>query len=731
MSATDDVRLERVFGRDRLRMATGSHVEVFREAAAPGERRRYTKRFLATGDGDFRQWTEREWRILALLFGNGVKGIPEVVRFDLGAGDGTSFVQTWDAGPTVDQWATLIPVVRDGRTRASVFEDCAHWFALAHHCLRVLADVHRLRLVHLDLKADNVCIPHDPPQLDPRRPGTMVRPVFERLALIDFAFSLVSGERLATPLPIGAERSYAYQSPRLLAALDAGRQGDLGPTQRLDWRCDLHALAAMLERYLPSVQSDGTDGWTRQRRDHAALLVERLRACHDTDPPEVDCHDRLLSWSVEPLRDPALMQSLARGWTLAEQAPPAATVTTAPTPMTRLAPPVRPPVASTHATGDAAADAAAAVPRPDLARTRTPLPVAPAARRRGKALALALLAGVAGGGAWLATRDAPVAPPAVTASKPAQKPPPPRVNEPAARAARREGDSTSAPSKPPGAGPATQARTTERTKAEDPAKDDRKNDRGTDERKDERKDDRGPDAERDPPPPTANAQEPKARELLSSVLPKAAAAVDPAVAEVLLAAANAHGQWQDRDVQRAAASRIPAVEVPGVDVDADAARRLNAQALRAYWDAKQPAEALRLQRQAYAAHPLDPEIVGNLAFYHLRTDPPDPRRARQLALQALGVRGRGFPAGRVEDWTALGVASALAGRSYDAEHAFLVVLALNPQVDKSCRTAVGSVQAYGAALEPAARALLARVHARGRSGESAWCAWPPDFAQGR
>ena len=37
--------IERVFGRGRLQMVTGNHVEVFREEAAPGERRRYTKRF--------------------------------------------------------------------------------------------------------------------------------------------------------------------------------------------------------------------------------------------------------------------------------------------------------------------------------------------------------------------------------------------------------------------------------------------------------------------------------------------------------------------------------------------------------------------------------------------------------------------------------------------------------------------------------------------------------------
>ena len=65
--------IDRVFGRGRLQMVTGDHVEVFREASLPGERRRYTKRFLTTPDGDFREWTEREWRILARLIGHGIK----------------------------------------------------------------------------------------------------------------------------------------------------------------------------------------------------------------------------------------------------------------------------------------------------------------------------------------------------------------------------------------------------------------------------------------------------------------------------------------------------------------------------------------------------------------------------------------------------------------------------------------------------------------------------------
>ena len=141
-------QIDRVFGRGRLRMVTGEHVEVFREAVVPGERRRYTKRFLNSTDGDFAHWTEREWRILARLIGHGISCVPDVVQFDRGSVPGTQLVQTYDAGVTVDQWATLLPLYRDGRVYRHMFEDCAHWWALAHHCLAALKEIHQLRLVH-------------------------------------------------------------------------------------------------------------------------------------------------------------------------------------------------------------------------------------------------------------------------------------------------------------------------------------------------------------------------------------------------------------------------------------------------------------------------------------------------------------------------------------------------------------------------------------------------------
>ena len=367
--------LDRVFGRGRLRIVTGDHVEVFREASAPGERRCYTKRFLATPDGDFREWTEREWRILARLVGHGLKPVPEIVQFDRGSADRPALVQTYDAGVTVDHWATLLPLERDGVLLRNVFEDCAHWWALARHALVALDAIHELRLVHLDLKADNVCIPVGPIGFDPRASGERsLHPRFEDLTLIDFAFSLISGERLKSALPIAAQPDYEYQSPRLLRALEVGRSGDLGMTRHLDWRCDFFSLAAMLWRYLPELEHATDRAWTTARHAKASAFVQRLIEVHDFELPPVRPHAQLIALAAETLAAPDLKLSLQRGWTLACDA--SAPLRAAPTPITRIAPPLA--IAATASPAEAAAAPREERLSPVAAATPiSPLPVLP------------------------------------------------------------------------------------------------------------------------------------------------------------------------------------------------------------------------------------------------------------------------------------------------------------------------------------------------------------------
>lgn len=338
--------IDLVFGRDRLRMVTDSHVEVFREESKPGERRRYSKRFLATGAGELQHWAEREMHILTHLPGLGVTQVPEVAQFFAGAGGQPALLRTYDAGVTVDHWATLLPVQRGGVRQRHVFEDCAHWWALAHHCLLALEAIHGARLVHLDLKADNICIPVSPPDFDPDTPDATLSLRFEQLALIDFAFSLFSEDALSQPLPIGRQTEYTYQSPRLISALEAGRRGDLAPTRLLDWRCDMFSLAAMLRRYLPGPKAPPQGRWTTWRREQAVTLVRRLLEAHDSDEPAQRPHGVLIALTRQALADADLAADLRQEWTLIDDGE--VTPSDLATPLTRIVMPAaaRPPRAA-------------------------------------------------------------------------------------------------------------------------------------------------------------------------------------------------------------------------------------------------------------------------------------------------------------------------------------------------------------------------------------------------
>ena len=305
--------IDRVFGRGRLRMTTGEHVEVFREEAREGEERRYTKRFLETANGDFRPWTEREWRILDRLGARGDAAVARVVRFFPADDSGIARLQTRDAGPTVDQWAALVPLRRTAPVLPYVFGDCANWWALARQCLIALDPLHALGFVHLDFKPDNVCIPAKPAQAARPAAGQPLAPDFEALALIDVAFSLLPGVELPGALPVAREPGYEYQSPRLVQALEEGRRGNLAPTLELDWRCDVFSLAATLWRYLPELDDAAGTGWTTQRHALATSFVRQLLEIHAEPVSAERPHRDLIGQAALRLSDPQLAAALQAG----------------------------------------------------------------------------------------------------------------------------------------------------------------------------------------------------------------------------------------------------------------------------------------------------------------------------------------------------------------------------------------------------------------------------------
>ena len=702
-----------MFGADRLQMATGGHVEVFREAAAHGVERAYTKRFLAGASGDFRVWTEREWRILDRLASHRAPAA-RPFEFLLADGSGAAALRTRDAGATVEQWATLVPLRRGDTALRNVFEDCAHWWSLARQCLLALDAVHALGFVHLELKADNICIPWAPAGAGRPSPGQPLRPRFKGLALIDVAFSLLPEVGYARPLPLLRQPAYDYQSPRLLYALEEGRRGNLGPTRGLDWRCDFFSLAGMLWRYLPEPDELPSSGWTTQRHLRASEFVQHLLDLHSAPMAAHWPHRELIAFTTERLRDPELAAALEAGTSFdPERKTPLAAVAT---PATRIAEPVPAPApeqgeATATAEGTAAsAQGSLAEPQSEdgAPRSAAPTPTPPGAvpeptlsetdesdakavarptwraRRKAARRRLALRAGFAIAliGAAIAawwfgdeqTRfEMPSlggltdrAPPALSAARA------PAVTIPAATApvATARGDAASETAR---------ADTTAAANDELAA---------------------------------------RAEAWRRDRLPAVALAAERQLAHVLTVAAKSAEFRRRSDVRaavRAMRSAIP--PVPALTTAQGAvARALNDEALMAYGRSADIADVVALQTKALGANPFDSEVAGNLAFLLLKQQPPETEAARRFALHALTLNDVRFPSGRTEDWTTLAIASAVTGHEDVARNAWYVALALTADLPRLCNAAVSAEASYGEMLHPSVQALLQRVRSSAAYG---------------
>ncbi|MDQ6639345.1 MAG: hypothetical protein M3Z15_06715 [Pseudomonadota bacterium] len=213
-------------------------------------------------------------------------------------------------------------------------------------------------------------------------------------------------------------------------------------------------------------------------------------------------------------------------------------------------------------------------------------------------------------------------------------------------------------------------------------------------------------------PPASGDHDAVARALLRERMPLVAERAERQLGSVLALAANTrelNARASVRTVAQAARAATPAEPID-VRINNRVARSLNERALVAFWRNNNVPEALGLQMQAFGANPFDAEIIGNLAFLRLRESPPQAESARQLALHALTVRDARFPTGRIEDWTALAVASALTGRDTEAANAWFVSMALTNDLERQCNAAIHAHAIFGERLRPSVQAMLQRAH---------------------
>lgn len=267
--------LDTMFGNKERRWQTADHVEVIRQVSSDGKRI-FRKSFL----GDFSPWTEREHLLLLTLK---LRHAPHIQETE-GYSTRKKYFESLDAGPDLKHWLDL-PVIRDGEALEHIFQDCAQWFSLARWGILALQGIHAKACVHLDIKADNLCLPC---QLGNNNPKTQVLPDWPNLRLIDFAFSIwesVTPLTAQTPMIIGKATANRYQSQQLVSAIEAGDSAAvLARASKLDWRCDLYSFGYMLTGildHLPAQCVAGRGGWDAVRLEAARKLADKLLGFDD------------------------------------------------------------------------------------------------------------------------------------------------------------------------------------------------------------------------------------------------------------------------------------------------------------------------------------------------------------------------------------------------------------------------------------------------------------------
>jgi hypothetical protein len=224
----------------------------------------------------------------------------------------------------------------------------------------------------------------------------------------------------------------------------------------------------------------------------------------------------------------------------------------------------------------------------------------------------------------------------------------------------------------------------------------------------------------------------QARRLLAESIPYSAQRAQGELSRVMWIAAGASRPGQERAVADAVRQSWSQYQVvtSATSIAPAVARQLGEDARHAYLVDRDVARAYDLQLRAFGANPRDPELAGNLAFLLLKVQPMQAESARQLAVHAIALAAS-QRSGRPDDWTTLGVASALAGREVDATNALYVAVALSRNLDASCKAALSAVDAYGERVAGPVGAMMARIRDQGRERESGSCVMPTRYANAR
>ena len=276
-----------VFDSGRKTIVDCAHVRVERLDTRPVL---FSKVFKEFEDGkgqryDYRYWAERE-NFFLREFLKKQSEFTHVVqaRHLISENEAAKQVLTCDAGITVANWLRVKPRYTDTATLSHPFQRSDALLRLIRACLVALKQIHIHRIVHCDIKEDNICIPYAPNPYP--GDGQQIHIEFEKLKLIDFAFSVAHAIPLTQILVIDPDERIPYQSELLISALRSDRQsGSPSAVQQLDYRVDLFSLGYMAEKIIAAGLDSPPGAADNHALEDIRNLVQKLKAFDSAPSP--------------------------------------------------------------------------------------------------------------------------------------------------------------------------------------------------------------------------------------------------------------------------------------------------------------------------------------------------------------------------------------------------------------------------------------------------------------
>jgi len=286
-----------VFDSGRKTIVDCAHVRVERLETEPVLFSKIFKEFEDSRGQkyDYRYWAERE-NFFLREFLKKQSEFTHVVqaRHLISENEAAKQVLTCDAGITIANWLRVKSRYADTGTLSHPFQRSDAFLRLLRACLVALKQIHEHRIVHCDIKEDNICIAYAPNPYP--GDGQKIRLEFENLKLIDFAFSIAHAIPLTQILVINPDERVPYQSELLISALRSDRRcGSPNAVQQLDYRVDLFSLGYMAEKISAAGLACPAGSGDHRALEDIRGLVQRLKAFDSAPNAGPLPHDGLIA----------------------------------------------------------------------------------------------------------------------------------------------------------------------------------------------------------------------------------------------------------------------------------------------------------------------------------------------------------------------------------------------------------------------------------------------------